>query len=92
MMETSNKEASTSRNNSMPRLMRNRSLVDTRSQLLHRSLVEEVNRRRLFNTVGAVENIGFKSPYEVSGWGMNGTHSVKFRDDAKRQEQRARRG
>ncbi|GFP80532.1 probable serine/threonine-protein kinase wnk4 [Phtheirospermum japonicum] len=58
-----------SKNNSkmenMPRLMRNRSLVDTRSQMLHRSLVEEVNRRRLFNTVGAVENIGFQSPFEV---------------------------
>ncbi|XP_050371339.1 probable serine/threonine-protein kinase WNK4 [Argentina anserina] len=47
-------------------LMRNRSLVDVRSQLLHRSLVEEVNRRRLFKTVGSVENIGFQSPCEVS--------------------------
>ncbi|KAK9940964.1 hypothetical protein M0R45_017596 [Rubus argutus] len=47
-------------------LMRNRSLVDVRSQLLHRSLVEEVNRRRLFKTVGAVENIGFHAPCEVS--------------------------
>lgn len=47
-------------------LMRNRSLVDVRSQLLHRSLVEEVNRRRLFKTVGAVENIGFQAPCEVS--------------------------
>lgn len=48
------------------RLTRNRSLVDVRSQLLHRSLVEEVNKRRLFKTVGAVENIGFQSPIEVS--------------------------
>ncbi|XP_038694328.1 probable serine/threonine-protein kinase WNK4 isoform X2 [Tripterygium wilfordii] len=48
------------------RLMRNRSLVDVRSQLLHRSLVEEVSKRRLFNTVGAVENIGFQAPCEVS--------------------------
>lgn len=47
-------------------LMRNRSLVDVRSQLLHRSLVEEVNKRRLFKTVGAVENIGFQAPIEVS--------------------------
>lgn len=85
-------EGSTSRNNAMARLTRNRSLVDTRSQLLHRSLVEEVNRRRLFNTVGAVENIGFQNPYQVSARGMNGTYSVKFRDDAKRQEHRARRG
>lgn len=48
------------------KLMRNRSLVDVRSQLLHRSLVEEVNKRRMFNTVGAVENIGFQAPCEVS--------------------------
>ncbi|XP_040993778.1 probable serine/threonine-protein kinase WNK4 [Juglans microcarpa x Juglans regia] len=48
------------------RLTRNRSLVDIRSQLLHRSLVEEVNKRRLFKTVGAVENIGFQAPCEVS--------------------------
>ncbi|GAV77175.1 Pkinase domain-containing protein [Cephalotus follicularis] len=33
------------------------SLVD-----LRRSLVEEINRRRLFNTVAAVENIGFQEP------------------------------
>lgn len=48
------------------RLARNRSLVDIRSQLLHRSLVEEVNKRRLFKTVGAVEDIGFQAPCEVS--------------------------
>ncbi|XP_022986794.1 probable serine/threonine-protein kinase WNK4 [Cucurbita maxima] len=47
-------------------LTRNRSLVDVHSQLLHRSLVEEVNRRRLFKTVGAVESIGFQAPCEVS--------------------------
>lgn len=44
------------------KLQRIRSLVDVRSQLLHRSLVEEINKRRLFNTVGAVENIGFQAP------------------------------
>ncbi|XP_019057850.1 PREDICTED: probable serine/threonine-protein kinase WNK4 isoform X2 [Tarenaya hassleriana] len=48
------------------RLTRNRSLVDVQSQLLHRSLVEEVRRRRLFKTVGDVETVGFRSPYEVS--------------------------
>ncbi|KAM0999046.1 hypothetical protein ACFX13_005950 [Malus domestica] len=48
------------------KLMRNRSLGDTRSQLLQRSVVEEVNRRRLFKTVGAVETIGFQAPCEVS--------------------------
>ncbi|MBA0728864.1 hypothetical protein Golax_001726, partial [Gossypium laxum] len=46
------------------KLTRNRSLVDIRSQLLHRSLVEEVSKRRLFKTVGAVEDIGFQSPCE----------------------------
>ncbi|KAL6952763.1 Serine/threonine-protein kinase wnk4, partial [Sarracenia purpurea var. burkii] len=45
------------------RLTRNKSLVDMHSQLLHRSLVEEVNKRRMFKTVGAVENIGFQAPY-----------------------------
>ncbi|PON94424.1 Serine/threonine protein kinase [Trema orientale] len=44
-----------------PKLARIRSLVDVRSQLLHRSLVEEINKRRLFKTVGAVENIGFQN-------------------------------
>lgn len=38
------------------------SLMDIRSQLLHRSLVEELQKRRMFNTVGAVENIGFQDP------------------------------
>ncbi|KAL5720829.1 non-specific serine/threonine protein kinase [Ranunculus cassubicifolius] len=42
------------------------SLVDVRSQLLHRSLAEEMNRLRLFKTVGAVENIGYVAPYDVS--------------------------
>ncbi|XP_026413884.1 probable serine/threonine-protein kinase WNK4 isoform X2 [Papaver somniferum] len=44
------------------RLTKNKSYVDLRSQSLHRSVVDEVNRRRLFKTVGAVENIGFQSP------------------------------
>uniref|UniRef100_A0A2P2M6P7 non-specific serine/threonine protein kinase n=1 Tax=Rhizophora mucronata TaxID=61149 RepID=A0A2P2M6P7_RHIMU len=48
------------------RLTRNQSLVDVRSQLLHQSLVEEVNKRRIFKTVGAVENIGFQAPPDVS--------------------------
>ncbi|XP_015931862.1 probable serine/threonine-protein kinase WNK4 [Arachis duranensis] len=50
---------------SSSRLTRNRSLIDIRSQMLHRSLVEEVHKRRLFKTVGAVENIGFQAPCEV---------------------------
>lgn len=44
------------------RLTRNRSLVDIRSQLLHRSLVEQVHKRRLFKTAGAVEDVGFQAP------------------------------
>ncbi|XP_031384658.1 probable serine/threonine-protein kinase WNK5 isoform X2 [Punica granatum] len=40
-----------------------RSMVDIRRQLLHKSLVEDViNKRRMFKTVGAVENIGFQDP------------------------------
>lgn len=50
------------------RMPRVQSLVDLRSQLLHRSLVEEINKRRFFKTVGAVENIGYHEPGDfVSG-------------------------
>ncbi|XP_021687864.2 probable serine/threonine-protein kinase WNK5 isoform X2 [Hevea brasiliensis] len=48
--------------NTQRKLSRIRSLVDVRSQLLHRSLLEEIHKRRLFRTVGAVENIGFQEP------------------------------
>ncbi|KAI4331630.1 hypothetical protein MLD38_029802 [Melastoma candidum] len=48
------------------KLTRNRSLLDIRSQLLHRSLVEEIHKRRMFKTVGAVENIGYQDPYHCS--------------------------
>jgi WNK lysine deficient protein kinase len=46
-------------------MMRNRSMVDIRSQLLHKTLVHELNKR-LFKTVGSVENIGFQNPYQDS--------------------------
>ncbi|KAM7521989.1 hypothetical protein LguiA_011891 [Lonicera macranthoides] len=65
------------------RLTRNRSLVDMRSQLLHRSLVEEVNKRRLFKTVGAVEDIGFKAPCEVSNKPSKGSRLVSSTASAK---------
>lgn len=39
-----------------------RSYVDVRTQLLQRSLMEELHKRRLFKTVGAIENIGFQEP------------------------------
>lgn len=38
------------------------SAVDIRSQLLHRSLVAEIHKRRLFKTVAAIENIGYHEP------------------------------
>ncbi|KAK8556542.1 hypothetical protein V6N13_064565 [Hibiscus sabdariffa] len=40
------------------------SLVDIRSKLLHQSVMAEINKRRLFKTIGAVENIGYQ---KVSG-------------------------
>ncbi|KAJ4822481.1 putative serine/threonine-protein kinase wnk5 [Turnera subulata] len=48
--------------NPQRKLSRIRSMVDVRSQLLHRSLLEEINKRRLFKTVAALENIGFRDP------------------------------
>ncbi|KAA8517668.1 hypothetical protein F0562_015142 [Nyssa sinensis] len=54
--------------NHQRKITRIRSLVDVRSQLLHRSLVEEINKRRLFKTVGAVENIGYQEPGEFPAW------------------------
>lgn len=53
------------------RMVRTGSLVDIRSQLLHRTLVEEINKRRLFKTVGAVEHIGYHDPHKFSS-GMTG--------------------
>ncbi|XP_042433626.1 probable serine/threonine-protein kinase WNK5 isoform X1 [Zingiber officinale] len=47
------------------RLLRNQSMLDLRSQLLHRALVEELNKR-MFKTIGAVENIGFQVPCSAS--------------------------
>ncbi|XP_071689792.1 probable serine/threonine-protein kinase WNK5 [Rutidosis leptorrhynchoides] len=45
-----------------PTVKRAGSVVDIRSQLLHRSLVEQIHKRRLFKTVAAIENIGFHEP------------------------------
>ncbi|XP_073040291.1 probable serine/threonine-protein kinase WNK4 [Primulina eburnea] len=67
MLEYSNKKSTCKHKKGTLGLTKNRSLVDTRSQLLHQSLVKEVNRRRLFKTAGDVESIGFQSPYEVFG-------------------------
>ncbi|XWS09492.1 hypothetical protein CRYUN_Cryun40dG0089400 [Craigia yunnanensis] len=53
--------------NGRRKLTKNRSLVDTRSQLLHRAVKAELYKRRLFKTIGAMENIGFQEPEEVSG-------------------------
>jgi WNK lysine deficient protein kinase len=62
-----------------PRLTRNRSLVDMRSQLLHKSLVEEVSKRRLSKTVGAVEDVGFQNPIDVSKSRLGGGNRHKYK-------------
>ncbi|KAE8726704.1 hypothetical protein F3Y22_tig00006507pilonHSYRG00083 [Hibiscus syriacus] len=49
------------------KLTKIRSLVDIRRKLLHQSVMAEINKRRLFKTIGAVENIGYQEPGEVSG-------------------------
>ncbi|KAK4418853.1 putative serine/threonine-protein kinase WNK5 [Sesamum alatum] len=49
------------------KMVRTRSMVDIRSQLLHRTLVEEINKRRLFKTVGAVEHVGYQDVGDFSG-------------------------
>nr|GLL36801.1 probable serine/threonine-protein kinase WNK5 [Ipomoea trifida] len=63
---SNNKKGCCGSNHQRPKMTRVRSLVDLRSQLLHRTLVEELNKRRLFKTVGAVENIGYHEPAEYS--------------------------
>ena len=76
------------------RLTRNRSFVDVRSQLLHRTLVEEVHKRRLSKTVGAVENIGFQAPCIVSGKFLQkptAAHSTRTTRDGKGQGSQRRR-
>lgn len=70
-------------------LTRNRSLIDVQSQRLHRALLEEVMKKRLSKTVGAVENIGYQSPYEFSTGQSrrqkDGTDSAQIAKDNKRQ-------
>ncbi|CAN6335377.1 unnamed protein product [Urochloa humidicola] len=63
--------------NGRRKMSRNRSMVDMRSQLLHRTLVEELNRRLFFNTVGAVENIGFRDPSSSSSAARGNRRSIK---------------
>ncbi|CAO2840081.1 unnamed protein product [Amaranthus hypochondriacus] len=73
-------------------LTRNRSLIDVHSQRLHRSLLEEVHKKRLSKTVGSVENIGFQNPYEISnsqGKGpRHGANNAQIGRDDKRQGKR----
>lgn len=71
-------------------MTRNRSLIDMQSQRLHQSLLEEVMKKRLSKTVGAVENIGFQNPYETSTGGQvrrlkDGSNSAQIARDGKRQ-------
>ncbi|XP_060176090.1 probable serine/threonine-protein kinase WNK4 isoform X1 [Lycium barbarum] len=92
MVELEGKTSSTSKGKG--RLTRNRSLVDMRSQLLHKSLVEEVHKRRMFKTVGAVENIGFQQPYEDLKRiprSKNCTYTMKLSSDGKGQGHKPRR-
>uniref|UniRef100_A0A0E0IX75 non-specific serine/threonine protein kinase n=1 Tax=Oryza nivara TaxID=4536 RepID=A0A0E0IX75_ORYNI len=56
------------------RMSRNRSMVDMRSQLLHRTLVEELNKRLFFNTVGAVHDIGFRDPTAAASSSSSSSH------------------
>ncbi|CAN6380360.1 unnamed protein product [Urochloa humidicola] len=63
--------------NGRRKMSRNRSMVDMRSQLLHRTLVEELNRRLFFNTVGAVESIGFRDPSSSSSAARGSRRSIK---------------
>lgn len=76
--------ASTSKANTGdgPRLTRNRSMVDMRSQLLHKSLVEEVSKRRLSKTVGTLEEVGFQTPVVGSRSRLGG--GQRFRHKGKR--------
>lgn len=60
------------------KLTRIQSLVDIRSQLLHRSLVEEINKRRMFKTVGAVENIGYQEPCDFAGTSRRDNEKQRF--------------
>ncbi|XP_022978130.1 probable serine/threonine-protein kinase WNK5 [Cucurbita maxima] len=51
-----------SRSDNSTRLTRVKSMVNLRSEALHRSLVEMLLKKRLFNTVDAMENIGYQKP------------------------------
>uniref|UniRef100_A0ACD5YK18 Uncharacterized protein n=1 Tax=Avena sativa TaxID=4498 RepID=A0ACD5YK18_AVESA len=66
------------------------SMVDVRSQLLHRTLVEELNKRMFFNTVGAVENIGFLRILGYSG-GSSSSSATRTSSRGSGGEQRGRR-
>ncbi|GAB4856254.1 Probable serine/threonine-protein kinase wnk5 [Ancistrocladus abbreviatus] len=48
------------------KMSRLRSFFDVRSQLLHRALMQTLHKRRLFKTVGAVEDIGYHDPDALS--------------------------
>ncbi|XP_072975183.1 probable serine/threonine-protein kinase WNK5 isoform X2 [Typha angustifolia] len=66
------------------RMMRNKSMVDFRSQLLHRALVEEL-KKRVFKTVGAVESIGFQAPSDR--FSRNASSSSSSRGDGRKLRQ-----
>ena len=63
-------------------------MVDVRSQLLHRTLVEELNMRMFFNTVGAVEIIGFR---RIPGYGGGSSSSSAKKTSSRGGDQRGGR-
>lgn len=73
------------------RLSRNLSMVDMRSQLLHRNLVDQL-KKRLFKTVGAVEHIGFQMPSDGSRRPPSSSSSTSRGDGRKHQQQGHARG
>ncbi|RRT52137.1 hypothetical protein B296_00047599 [Ensete ventricosum] len=73
------------------RLTRNLSMVDMRSQLLHRNLVDQL-KKRLFKTVGAVEHIGFQMPSDGSRRPPSSSSSSSRGDGRKHQQHGHARG
>ncbi|XP_052173949.1 probable serine/threonine-protein kinase WNK5 [Diospyros lotus] len=68
--KSQNFHSQTSSDQRLKMISRTKSFLDVRSQLLRRSFAEQISNRRLFKTVGSVENIGYKDPGEFSGGNM----------------------
>ncbi|GAB4833184.1 Probable serine/threonine-protein kinase wnk5 [Ancistrocladus abbreviatus] len=59
------------------KISRLRSFLDVRSQSLHRALMQALHKRRLFKTVGAVEDIGFHNADMLSGEAARSKRAVR---------------